>query len=363
MRKITIVANSFWNLYNFRFSLIKHLSNKYTITLIAPKDKYFINFKDLNCQLQFINLDSNKFNIFSDLFFILRIYAILFKIKPDYILNFTIKPVVFISFFSYFKRCKILNTITGFGTLYLKNRIFRKFFNFLYLISQRNIYKLIFQNVDDRDYFVKNKLIKINKTSLIPGSGVDTNFYRSYSYPAKNVINFLFLGRLIKEKGIIELIEAYEKTFLYNKNIKLTLVVKKSKKNPSNIISYIENINMKPNIEIIYDPNDVKKYIENSHCLILPSYREGLSKSCLEAMSMERPILVSNVPGCKQLVENNQNGFIFESITKNSICKVLKKFINLDNKTRIEMGKYSRKIIIEKYSNEIINKKYLSLLN
>ena len=114
MRKITIVANSFWNLYNFRFSLIKHLSNKYTITLIAPKDKYFINFKDLNCQLQFINLDSNKFNIFSDLFFILRIYAILFKIKPDYILNFTIKPVVFISFFSYFKRCKILNTFSIF---------------------------------------------------------------------------------------------------------------------------------------------------------------------------------------------------------------------------------------------------------
>tara|TARA_A100001011_G_C14305109_1_gene842706 strand:- start:2106 stop:3194 length:1089 start_codon:yes stop_codon:yes gene_type:complete len=360
--KITFIANSYWNFYNFRFNLIKKLSNDNTVTLIAPKDEYYVKFSSLNCNLKFLKLNTNKINILSDIYFVIKIYYLLFKIKPDYIFNYTIKPVIFISFFSYFYKCKIINVITGFGTLYLKNKIYQKIFNFLYFISQKNIHKIIFQNDDDKNYFIKNKLVDGNKTKIINGSGVDTEYFHSSEYPKTKVINFLFLGRLIKEKGIIELVEAFKKLLKEKQSIRLILVVKENKNNPSSINNIIYDLINKNNMEIIKNPIDVRKYIKMSHCLVLPSYREGLSKSCLEAMSMERPILVSNVPGCKQLVEKNKNGLIFNSIDKNGIYVVLKKFIDSNNNIKKQMGKYSRAIIIKKYSIKIINKYYLELI-
>ncbi len=361
--KITLIANSYWNFYNFRYHLIKKLIADNSVTLIAPKDEYYNKFKELNCDLKFLKLQTNKINILSDIFYILKIYYLLLNIRPDYILNFTIKPVVFVSFFSYLHKCKIINTITGFGTLYLKNKIYRKIFDILYYISQKNIYKIIFQNFDDKNYFIKNKIVKLNKTLIINGSGVDTEYFYSCDYPKSEKINFLFMGRLIKEKGIIELISAFKKILNTDNSVKLLLVVKKTKDNPSGINNIIKNIKNEKNIQIINEPADIREFIKIAHCLVLPSYREGLSKSCLEAMSMERPILVSNVPGCKQLVEKNLNGFIFDSISQNSIYDIMKKFINLDYNKKYKMGKYSREIIKNKYSIEIINKKYLELIN
>ncbi len=361
-KKICIVSNSYWNLFNFRFELIKNLSTTYDITLIGNYDQYYNLFTSLKCKRLIINYPKNKINIIQDLKLIYTLYKIFKKSKPDILLNYTIKPVIYCSFLQFFFKFKVINTITGLGTLYLKNKLLKFIFIKLYYYSQKNVNKIIFQNTEDEKIFNNLKIANSKNSIVIPGSGVNTDYFKSNIYPKNKVTNFLFVGRLIKEKGILELCNAFKSL---NKNIKfkLTIVGLTDKKNPADVSHILlKSIKGMENVSIVLNEYDIKKYYENCHCLILPSYREGLSKSCLEAMSMSRPIIVSDVPGCRDLVFNNTNGLIFNHKNINDIVTKINYFINISIEDKIKMGKFSRKYATEHFSSKIILKMYEQIL-
>ena len=361
-KKIFIISNSYWNLYNFRYELIKKLSYSYDITLLGNYDKTYDLFKGLNCRKIVINFQKNKINLIYDLKLLYNLYKIFKNFKPDILLNYTIKPVIYCSFLQFVFDFKVINTITGLGTLYLKNRLLKNIFINLYYFSQKKVNKIIFQNIDDKKLFSELKISNKKNSIIIPGSGINTDYFKTNLYPSEKITNFLFVGRLIKEKGVMELCNAF-KSLNSKIKFKLTIVGLTDKKNPADVSDIVlQNVKEMKNVSIVLNEYDIKKYYENCHCLILPSYREGLSKSCLEAMSMSRPIIVNNVPGCRDLVFNETNGLIFNLKNINDITNKIKYFINISTKDKIKMGKLSRKYAIEYFSTKIILNKYEEIL-
>ncbi len=363
MKKILIVSNSIWNLENFRLNLINSLlKSNYEIKIIVPKPtEGNLSISNKNLDIHYLNFNSKAYFSITDIIFIIKFRRFVKLHSPEYVLSFTVKPNLVCSFFSKSLNYKSICNITGLGTLFLRGRIIKFLALLFYKICLKGNYYIFFHNKEDQNIF-KSKNILNNNSTTIPGSGVNLKFY-NYSkkiYINNQNLNFLYLGRIMRDKGIAEYLQAIDN--IYKLNIKVTftfagkidtkdkkLLYKFDELNNKNIINYVGNI------------SNVKKLLEKCDCVVLPSYREGLSKSLLEASAIGRPLLVSNVPGCKDLVVNGFNGFIFEVKNYKSLQSCILKFINLDINEKIKMADNSYKNSINFDENIIINK-YLNLL-
>lgn len=361
--RIIIFSNSLNNYLNFRLGLIKKLVNENKeIYAVVPNTKNTEKIKKLGVEVINLKLSRHSAFFITELFLIVKIFFIYKKIKPDYALHFTIKPNLYGSIICKLLNIKSINNITGLGTVFLNKKYLRKFYHFLYRYSFKNSYHCFFQNNYDLRYFKKNYLIEKNY-SLIPGSGVDIKLYNSLSYPADDNINFLFIGRLIREKGIYEYLEAANQLKKEFNNINFLISGSLDEHNKSNIKKEILDKYINDNT-IIYLGyiNDIKKVIDKSHAIILPSYREGMSHTLLVGASMSRPLIASNVPGCKELINDNLNGYLFKKKNTYSLINSIKKFIKLNYKEKILMGKKSRLLIERSYDENIVINKYLEYL-
>jgi len=352
--KVIFSANSFQHLYQLRLNIILHYKNKnYEVFLIAGDDDYRLKFEDLNVITKVVKIQPNGTSIFADTFLMYQYYLLFRNIRPNIIFNSTIKPNIFGGIVSRYLKIKAINNISGLGTTFLKSFLMKQFIIFLYRISHKNIFKVYFQNQSDLDLFKHLKIINQNQCRLIPGSGIDVKkFKRNNNYTPKKEIKYLFVGRLLKEKGLNELMLAI-KNHLYNYNDTLKIAGHHDKKNPSSI-DYEHFITECNNSSIKYMGyvENIRILMEEVDCLILPSYREGLSNVILEALSMEVPVLASNVPGCKELIEDGLNGYLFEPKNVESINACLEKFSNLSVEKKIKMGYEGREFVKNNYSIE-----------
>ncbi len=213
MSKITLISNSTWNLYHFRLPLIIELLNKgYEITLIASEDDYANNLKDLGCKFYEINFKRKSFNIFENFHLIFLYYFLIKKINPNYIFLFTIKPNIFVTISQIFRNVKIINNITGLGTLVLKGKIIKNLFLCILKIIFIKSFKVITHNSNDLE-LIKDKFNKNDKFLVIPSMGINLEKYKFKKkiFNSQNKrLNFIFIGRLIEDKGIYEYLQAAE---------------------------------------------------------------------------------------------------------------------------------------------------------
>lgn len=361
--KIVLFANSLENYINFRLPLIKKLiSNNYKVYIIIPhQNTKRINIKNLN----FIHLNLKRHNvkIFHEIVSIFKIYSIYKKLDPDFVLHFTIKPNIYGSIVCRILNIKNINNITGLGTVFLSKK-FVSFYLFLYKISLKKSFHNFFQNKYDYRFFRIKKIIS-NNASIVPGSGVNFSKTLKLEPPSNKEINFLFIGRLLIDKGIREyLISA--NNILSNtkyKNVNFHIVGDYDKSSTRNIdqISFTRFINNK-NIFFHGYRSNLDNIFEENHCVVLPSYREGLSHSLLTACSFAKALIVSNVPGCNELVIDNYNGFLCYKKNSNSLTNAMEKFINLSYEDKVEFGNRSRKIASKNYDEKIVIDTYLKII-
>ena len=269
---------------------------------------------------------------------------------------------MFINFFIVFFRFKVILTITGLGTIFTKNNFVYSILRTVYVLTSRISYHCFFHNKHDLNLFAKKKY---KHFSVIPGSGVDLNYFQFSNVTKEyDCVNFLFIGRIIKEKGVIELLEAAKKLKFQNFKFKLHLI---GELNPNNPNSLKENTFYKfiDNEYIFFSKSefDIRKYIIKNHCIILPSYREGMPKSLLESSSMGRPILGSNTTGINELIIDNFNGLLFEPRNIESLFLTMKKFILLNKADKHKMSLNARSIVEKYYSVENVVDKYVKLIN
>ena len=245
--KIVFFSNSSWSIYNFRKNLIKKLiKNGHEIIVLSSKDQSTTKLKKIGCRFFEIKIKNNKINIFNDLVLLFRIKKILKKIQPNFILNFTIKPLIYGTFIAGLLNIKAVNMMTGLGTIFVKKNYLTLIVILLYRISFVNVYRVIFQNVDDKKFFNKLKIVNKKKSILSPGSGVDLNFFKFKKNIFKKKTKFLFLGRLLKEKGTLEFIKAVKKFNKLKLNCEFQIVGNIDKKNPASI-----TLSEKPAIDLV----------------------------------------------------------------------------------------------------------------
>jgi len=365
MKKIIISSNTSWNIINFRLNLIEKLiANKFQVILIVPLDGDAYRLKELNVKIYNLKIKSRKISIIEGLKLIYQYYKI-FKIeKPNFFLGYTIKPNIFGSIASsLFRNIKICNNITGLGTFYFANFFFKILIINLYKFSLLKSSIIFFQNEDDKNFFLKNKIINKKKDFIVIGdSGVDTNIF-AYSKLANHdsALKFSFISRIIVDKGINELIEAINIVKLkYPKTIFSIIGEFNSFNETSLKVGKFKESLKKKLFDYNVFHNNIYNFIRDSDCIILPSYREGSSKILLEAASVGRPLISTDVPGCNNIVYDNINGFLCNPKDSNSLANSIIKMINLPFSKRLDMGINGRKIIVKNFEINSVNRKIIN---
>ena len=276
-------------------------------------------------------------------------------------LHLQLKPNLYSSMVSKFFKTKVVCNISGLGSSFLVKNYKRKLTFFLYKNFLNNSHHVFFQNIYDQKFFLKLNFIKKQKTDILPGSGINIDNYK-YSKIIKDNV-FLFIARLIEDKGIIEFLKAAQIIKKKFPNIRFRVIGEIDNENPSKITKNFLDNQIKLNFfEYSSFSNQINTEIKNACCVVLPSYREGKSRVLLEAMALGRPIIASNVPGCKDLINDKKNGFIVRVRNSQDLESKIIKMINLTVQEKNRMGVEGRKIIEENYDERIVIKKYLDII-
>ena len=364
---VAIVANTTWNIYNFRLNVIEKLYEEgYKVYVIAPVDKYIHYTKQFAgiVHIPLKHLKRDSINPFNDLRLTLELIRIYKKIKPDLVLHYTVKPNLYGGIAARFNGLPSLAVVTGLGYAFINNGYIKKITKILYQLTSRTHEKVIFENTDDRLLFLKEKLISEKQGISIKGCGVDSRYFSPYPNGiAKNCTTFTFIGRLLYDKGIREFIDAARMLKKKYDNVAFWLVGEIDDKNPA-AIRKDDLMNWVKEGIVVYHgaTNDVKKYIAASDCIVLPSYREAIARSITEGMAMEKPVITTDTPGCREAVDDGQNGFLVPVKDALALSVSMDKFHQLDADQRHIMGVLGRQKVVREFDDRLISQQIYQII-
>ncbi len=369
--KIGIVANTAFNIYNFRLELIKCLQQEgHEVFAIAPADKYVQHLQEHHIPfIELKTLTRKGTNPFYDLQLLNEFRKIYARYQLQVVLQYTIKPNIYGTLAAKFTSTKTICTVTGLGYTFLNKNIVSKIAHQLYRFAFGFADKVFFQNTDDLNTFIQWKLVKKEKAAIIPGSGIDIikfhpGFCTDTATDTKDApTQFLFIGRLLVDKGINEYIEAAQIVLSKYPNVEFYVVGDIDQQNPTAITLQTLNdwIDKK---YIFYHPHahDIRPFICKSSCVVLPSYREGMPRVILEAMAMGKPCITTDAPGCKDAVVENETGFICKTANATDLAQVLISYLSLKESYKKQLGINARLRAENVFSTSHINKIYLQCL-
>ncbi len=363
--KIILVCNTSWGMMMFRLGLMKQLLvDGYEVTVLAPKDGSSDDIKKLGVNFIELPMQNKGSNPFSDLRMTFRLFKHYQNIKPLLVFTYTVKPNVFGAIAAKFANVKSIAVVTGLGYTFINHTLTSKIAKKLYRFSLKYSNKVWFINYEDRNKFVKDRLIKRELIELLPSEGVDMKKY----LPRQNRVDdgkfiFVLIARLLWDKGVGELVQAASILKKDYPNVEVQLVGFVSADNPKAISKQIvkswEKLGL---IKYMGSTNDVRDFIGNADCVVLPSYREGISKILLESASMAKPIIASNVPGCRDIVENGVSGYICKVKDPVDLAHKMQRIMKMSNSQLHEMGIKGRLHVQKEYDEEIIIDKYIKTI-
>lgn len=344
--KILILANLDVGLYKFRKELIIELINRGNEVFIAlPQGDLIKPLKKLGCKYINIDVDRRGINPLTDIQLIRKYSYVIKKIQPDMVITYTIKPNIYGGIVCRLNKTNYAVNITGLGTAFQKSGIIKFLVINMYKIALKKAKVVFFENSGNRDEFVKYHICPKNKMHVLNGAGVNTEEYSYIEYPHNSIFKFLFIGRVMKEKGIDELLSAMK--MLINEGEKVFLdVVGPCEEQYEDILSQCEKEGW---LKYHGYQEDVKPFIAACDCFVLPSYHEGMANTNLECASSGRPIITSSIPGCKEAVVEG-SGLLCEPKNVESLYEAMKKMIQADN--REEMG-----IVGRNHMQDVFDKK------
>ena len=362
---IGVVASNAWYVYNFRKSMIRELASRFdSVHVLVGYDGFEGKLGDLAPNVKVINssLERKSLGIVSNLkllMFYLKYYN---SHKLDVVMNFTIKPNIFSGAVCKLLNIPYINNVTGLGTVFINKGMVKSLVVLMYKFVFPSARAIIFQNEDDFE-LIKNEGVKPHNFQLIEGSGVDiTALIPSVNNTSDREFDFLFIGRIIKDKGIFEFINASKDILNIFPNAKIGIVGNIDIGNQGHISkSALVKMLDGSSIEYLGFSDDVATILDNTKALVLPSYREGLSRVMIEAASMKCVLLASDVPGCRQVI-SNKNGITFEARSSDALFEGMIKFLSLSTKEIDEMGERSRELAIKRFSTKVINDKLFKIL-
>ena len=359
--KVIFFVNTSWNIYNFRAGLIRALQKAgYEVHALAPEDDFSVQLTAMGCVYHPVKIKNTGSNPFLELDLIRRIYKLFSDIKPQVILHYTVKPNIYGTMVAKWLGIPSISTVSGLGTVFLTSGKTSIIARYLYRQAFRYPQKIFFQNQSDLKTFKELKLLTKSNYDLVPGSGIDVRRFRpSQSPPKRPPFIFLMMARLIQEKGVREYIKAAGVLRSNDLSVHCQLLGAPEPDHKRGIP--MQEINL-GQVEYLGETADVRNYIDNAHAVVLPSYREGLSRSLLEAAAMAKPIIASDVPGCKEVVKDQINGFLCKPGNAVDLEEKMIKLQALSAEQLEKMGDAGRSLVMEQFTEDRVVNIYLNTI-
>ena len=339
--RILILANNDVGLYKFRKELIQELIRQGNRVIVSLPDGELIpDIRKLGVKVILTDVDRRGINPLTDLKLLMRYFRMAVTLKPDLVITYTIKPNIYGGMVSRFLHIPYAENITGLGTTFQTENLVKKLVCFLYKVSSKCAKVVFFENEENKHIFLDNYLIREEQACRLNGAGVNLDEYPYMEYPGENEpIRFLFIGRVMKEKGVDELFEAARRIKKEYPDV-LFDIVGPMEDEYSSVITKLEEDGI---ITYYGYQKDVRPFIARCHCFVLPSWHEGMANTLLEAGAMGRPLITSEIAGCKEAIENGFSGYYCKIQNMENLYQTMKKFLELPYMVRKKMGMDGRK--------------------
>ena len=365
-RIVCLSANTSWYLYRFRSSLISEMvARGMLVYALCPEDKYSGELEALGARHQSLNLDAKGMSPRAE-FLLLKEYVNIYRRhKPVAAFHFTIKPVIYGSWALRGSNTKVISTVTGLGTAELSLGMMRYPIGWALTQALKSSTHTFFQNSDDQSLFVSRNMVPRGRSSVVYGSGIPLEEFSQAPMQNDGKRRFLMISRLIRDKGVKEYLAAAKHLKgQFGDAVDFALVGPPAPGNRTRISEEeVMGLHQEKLIRYLGELDDVRPEIRRADCVVLPSYREGLSRSLIEACAIGRPVIASNVPGCRQLVNNYENGFLCEPRDYQSLVNCMIRIILMGHAQLSLFGEKSRGIVDPWCSVTKVNSEYLKWLD
>ncbi|BCL76526.1 glycosyl transferase [Jeongeupia sp. HS-3] len=364
-RHVLFVANTAWSLYNFRAGVIKHWINLGArVTVVAPMDECAQLLIDMGCGFIDLRMSAKGVNPIEDACLVFRLMRIYRRSKPTLIVHYTIKPNIYGSIAAKLAQIPSLAVTTGLGYAFVNPGVVSKIACSLYKFAFRYPREVWFLNEDDRLIFLERHLVSADRAMLLDGEGIDLCQYSPRDKPCDDgKLRFLLIARLLWDKGIGEFVEAARIVRQRYPNAIFQLLGACGVDNPSAInAEKIQEWRDEGVIDYLGTTTDVREFIAQADCIVLPSYREGVPRSLMEGASMEKALIATDVPGCRDIVEHEKTGFLCPVKSAEALAESIMLYIQLSPAAKVEMGKAGRKFMQVRFDEQITIAAYDSFM-
>lgn len=358
--KILFLTNDGEGLYKFRKELLETLVKDNEVFVSLPEDKYKDKLVQLGCI--FIDTEFNRkgTNPIKDIKLINQYRKIIKDINPDCVLTYTIKPNVYGGLACQLEKAPYIVNITGLGSAVENKGILQFITCNLYKVGLRKAKTVFFQNETNRMFMLDRNIVSKERTELIPGSGVNLEQYQLMEYPNSETIDFVYIGRIMTEKGFGQYIDAAR--YIRNKYPQTRFhICGEYEDNYKDVVNEL----IEKDIVIYHGSvNNMLEIYKIISCTVHPTfYPEGMSNVLLESLACGRPIITTDRPGCKEIVENGINGFIVKQRDSQDLINKIEKFISLSRDERKQLGLNGRNKVEKQFDRNIVIDKYLKAIN
>lgn len=348
--KVLIAANYDVGLYQFRKELLEKLLEDHQVMISLPYGPLVEPLQEAGCIFIDTPVDRRGLNPIKDFALFRQYQKLLKQHKPDLVVTYTIKPNIYGCLACRMRKIPYAVNITGLGTAFQNKGLLRSFVTLLYRSSLKKARVVFFENDGNRQVFIDEKIVPAEKTVLLNGAGVNLERYALKPYPKTGPVRFLFVGRVMQEKGINELFSAMERLRKEGADCTLDVLGGYEEDYAETIRRYEEQGWLRYHGY----QKDVRPFIENAHCFVLPSYHEGMANTNLECASMGRPLITSNIPGCKEAVLDGKSGLLCEPRDAESLYDAMSRFLKLTMDQREAMGLAGRRHMEEVFDKRLV---------
>ena len=350
-KRIAILANHSGGLYDFRKDLIRALCNHGEVIAVVPKNDKWQELCSIVDKAIELPLDRRGMNPIHDFSLFCKYRRMLRKVKPNLVITYTIKPNVYGGIACRMAGIPYAANITGLGSAIENGGLLRKFILMLYKLSLKGARAVFFENAANRDALVNAGVVPQGRDVVLNGAGVNLNDYPYQEYPNDGTVRFLFVGRIMKEKGVDEFFVAAERMKKnYGKRVEFCMAGMFEE-------AYKQKIDELVNdgiIEYLGYQADMKSLYGAASCVVLPSYHEGMSNVLLEAAATGRPLITSDIPGCREAVEDGVSGYICPAKDADTLYDTMQCFVELPESWRAEMGRRGREQMEQRFSKAAV---------
>ena len=368
-RRVLITANTTWNLVNFRSGLIAALvSRGFDVVAVAPDDEYRDRLRELGCRYVPLNMDNQGTHPVKDALLLWRYVVVLLRLRPAVVLSYTVKPNIYASLAARLVGVTVINNVSGLGTAFLRGGWLGGVVCSLYRVALRRSHRVFFQNDEDRQVFIEKRLVAPARTGLLPGSGIDLVHFSPLAVEGSSLRNgaglvFLMVARLLWDKGVLEFVEAARRVKALFPESRFQLLGFLDVKNQTAVgRSDVEAWVKEGVVEYLGTTDDVRPFLADADCVVLPSYREGTPRSLLEAAAMGRPLLATDVPGCREVVIDGVNGLLCRLRDSVDLAEKMMQMITMPMSALLQMGQESRRLAETRFDEQIVIRKYLEAI-